>query len=147
MQAEREISRDTWSEYFCWLSKELHDAPVSIETLAPATAPSVQARDLALLALAYDRRDDVFEVAATRGGAGLPSTLRHLVEHPEHVFIDSQVLLAPITIAVDDRDGVRTVVRIEDEPGLSGWNSGAMHRTSPQRSGICTHPDQELARL
>src|SRR3974377_1543662 len=112
MNATREIEPETWSEYFDWLSKELLNSPVTIEIVAPSDPPAVEARDLALLTLAYDYREDVFEVAAARGGSHLPSTLRHLVDHPEHVFVDSQVMLAPITIAVDGRDGVRTVITI-----------------------------------
>jgi len=120
MEAEREIAPDAWSEYFDWLSKELLNAPVSIEIIPPSDPPAVEARNMALLNLAYDRRGDVFEVAAASGGPHLPSTLRHLVDHPEHVFVDSQVMLAPLTIAVDGRDGVRTVITIDDVPEFGG---------------------------
>jgi hypothetical protein len=115
----REIAPETWSEYFEWLSKELPGAPVSISTVAPAGPSGVEARDLALLTLTYDLRDDVFEVAATRGGRNLASTVRHMVDHPEHVYVDRDVMLAPITIEDDARDGSRTVITIEDEPELS----------------------------
>jgi hypothetical protein len=120
MEATRELAPETWSEYFDWLTKELLHAPVSIEIVVPPESPMVEARRLALLSLAYDRRDDVFEVAAARGGPHLPSTLRHLVDHPERVSVDSQAMLAPITIAVDGRDGVRTVITIEDEAEFTG---------------------------
>jgi Family of unknown function (DUF5335) len=120
MDITREIEHETWSEYFDWLTKELLNSPVTIEIVAPSNPPAVEARDLALLALAYDHRDDVFEVAAARAGPHLPSTLRHLVDHPEHVFVDSQVMLAPLTIAVDGRDGVRTVISIGSDAEFAG---------------------------
>src|SRR5437764_2052463 len=119
-EERREIAPETWSEYFDWLTKELLHAPVSIEVVPPSDPPAVEAHDLALLTLTYDRRDDVFEVAAARGGPNLPSTLRHLVDHPQRVFFDSQVMLAPLAIAVDGGDGVRTVIKIEDEAKLEG---------------------------
>ena len=115
----REIQQEQWSEYFDWLSKELLHAQVSISIVAPREPEKVQAGGLSLLALAYDGREDVFELAATRGGPHPPSTLRHMVNHPERVSVDSEVMLAPITIEVDARDGVRTVIKIEDEPELS----------------------------
>jgi Family of unknown function (DUF5335) len=120
MPATREIEPENWGEYFDSLSKELLNAPVSIEIVAPSDPPTTEARNLALLTLAYDRRRDVFEVAAGRGGPHLPTTLRHLVDHPEHVYVDSPAMLAPLTIAVDGRDGVRTVIRIEDQPDFAG---------------------------
>jgi Family of unknown function (DUF5335) len=79
----------------------------------------MQAEHLALQALTYDWRDDVFEVAVARGGPRLPAVLRHVVDHPERVVVDSQTVIAPITIAVDARDGVRTVIKIEDEAEIT----------------------------
>jgi hypothetical protein len=120
MDAIREIAHDSWSEYFDWLSKELLNAPVSIEIATPQGPPAVEAKDLALQTLAYDRRSDVFEVAAARGGPRLPSTLRHLVDHPQRVLVDSELMLAPITIAVDGADGVRTLIEIQREAEFTG---------------------------
>ncbi len=118
--ATRELARETWSEYFDALSKELLYAPVSVKITMPPGPPVVQAKHLPLLALAYDRRDDVFEVSVARGGPGLPSVLRHLVDHPERVVIDSQTMLAPITIWVEGRDQARTVITIERDAQITG---------------------------
>jgi hypothetical protein len=119
MRPTRELTSDTWSEYFDALSREMMNAPTSIEVVDSAGPPTVQARHLALQTLTYDRRGDVFEVAVARGGAHLPSVLRHLVDHPARVAVDNHTMLAPMTIAVDGRDGVRTVIRIEDDPDIS----------------------------
>jgi hypothetical protein len=120
METTREIAPEGWSEYFDWLSRELLNAPVSIEIVAPPAPATVEAKALALQALAYDRRDDVFEVAVARGGPRLPSTLRHLVDHPQRVLVDSDLMLAPINIAVDGADGVRTLIKIERESEFTG---------------------------
>jgi hypothetical protein len=74
---------------------------------------------LALQAMTYDHRDDVFEVAGARGGARLPSVLRHMVNHPARIEVDSHTLLPPMTIAVDGQDGGRIVITIEREPELT----------------------------
>jgi Family of unknown function (DUF5335) len=120
MEATRELAPEAWSEYLDAVSKELLNADISIEIMPSPDQSLLQAKHLALQAVGYDRRDDVFEVAAARGGPHLPSMLRHLVDHPERIVVDSWTLLAPMTIAVDGRDGVRTVVRIAREADFSG---------------------------
>ncbi len=112
MHSTRELAPEAWGEYLDAVSRELPGAEVSIEIILAPDEAQVQAHDLALQAVCYDYRDDVFEVAAARGGANVPSTLRHFVDHPERIITDSWTLLAPMTIAVDGRDGVRTVVKI-----------------------------------
>jgi Family of unknown function (DUF5335) len=120
MNTSRELAHDTWSEYLDALSKELLNAPVSIEVTEKGGPALVEAERLALQALLYDRRDDVFEVAAARGGPRVPSVLRHLVDHPRRLAVDNQTMLAPITISVDGGDGARTVIRVEREPDITG---------------------------
>ena len=119
MTATRELVHEAWSEYLEAVSKELLNAQVSIEFIAALGPPAVQAECLALQAVTYDSRQDVFEVAAARGGRRPPRVLRHLVDHPARIEVDSYTLLAPMTISVDGRDGGRTVITIEREPELA----------------------------
>jgi hypothetical protein len=120
MMAMRELAQEAWAEYLDAVSKELLNADVSIEIVQEEQPPVVEAQRLALQAVAYDRRDDVFEVAAARGGPHVPSVLRHMVDRPERIVVDSWTLLAPMTISVDGADGVRTVVKISGDPAFSG---------------------------
>jgi Family of unknown function (DUF5335) len=120
MQTTRELAHDSWAEYLDALSKELLNARVSIEVLGAGSPPTVQAEHLSLRALAYDRRDDVFEVAVACSGPRRNSVLRHTVDHPERVAVDNHTMLAPMTIAVDGRDGLRTEIRIEREAESAG---------------------------
>ncbi len=116
----RELASETWAEYFDALGRELRHAPTSIEVEDPRGPAIVEAKHLALHALTYDHRDDVFEVAVARGGPHLPGVLRHLVDHPARVAVDNYTMLAPMTIAVDGRDGIRTTIRIEQDPQEGG---------------------------
>jgi hypothetical protein len=116
----RELASETWSEYFDALGRELLHAPTSIEVGEPSGPASVEARRLALHALTYDRRDDVFEVAVAQGGPRLPGVLRHLVDHPTRVAVDNHTMLAPMTIAIDGLDGLRTMIRIDRDPDVGG---------------------------
>jgi hypothetical protein len=116
----RELDREGWSEYLDAVSRELLNTPASIEIVPDAGFPAVEAAHQALQTLTYDQRNDVFEVAVARGGPRLPSVLRHLVDHPIRIAVDSVSLLAPLTIAVDGHDGVRTVIRIERQAEFAG---------------------------
>jgi hypothetical protein len=114
----RELASETWAEYFDALGRELLHAPTSIEVVNSSGSAVVEARHRALHALSYDRRDDVFEVAVARGGPHLPGVLRHRVEHPARVAVDNHTMLAPMTIAVEGSDGVRTIIQIEHDPEI-----------------------------
>jgi Family of unknown function (DUF5335) len=114
----RELASETWAEYFDALGRELLHAPTTIEVLDPSGPANVEARHLALHTLTYDRRDDVFEVAVAQGAPHQPGVLRHLVDHPARVAVDNRTMLAPMTIAVDGRDGLRTMIWIEPGPDV-----------------------------
>lgn len=116
MDTVRQLVSETWSEYFDALSQELMNAPVSIEVVEASGPPMIEASHLALHALSYDRRNDVFEVAVAQDDADLPRLLRHFVDRPKRVTVDNRTMLAPLTITVDARGGVRTLIRIEGDP-------------------------------
>jgi Family of unknown function (DUF5335) len=121
MTTTREVAREIWSRYFDSLSDELLNHAISIEIVESPNRTVVQAKGLALQLLTYDRRDDVFEVTAAQGSPTVPRVLRHLVDHPTRIEIDSPALsLVPTTIAVTGGDGVRTVVRIWHEGAFTG---------------------------
>lgn len=111
----RELACETWSEYLDALSRELLNAPVSIEVTEGTGPTTIEAERLALQGLVYDRGDDVFEIAAARGGRHIPGVLRHLVDHPRRLAVDTETMLAPMTISVDGGDGARTVIRVRRE--------------------------------
>jgi Family of unknown function (DUF5335) len=115
--ALREIASEDWASFLDRATGELYNAEVSIEIVG---VPNMEARGLALQALSYDPRDDVFEVSAAHGDAHVPGVLRHLIGHPKRIAVDSPDTMAPTVVAVDDRDGTRTVIRIERPPEFSG---------------------------
>ena len=119
----RELPRNTWAAYLEQLTIELRNVPVTIEVTSPQEEDASTGREathMALQALAYDQRDDVFEVAAAHGGPHLPTVLRHLVDHPARIEVDGPVAITPRYIAVLGEAGVRTVVRISPEGEFSG---------------------------
>jgi hypothetical protein len=120
MKGTRELTRSSWGSYFDSFSDRMLNLPVTIELVSGSSAPQVEARHLALQALIYDRRTDVFEVAAARGAVPVRSVLRHMISNPTRITVDSPPGLAPMTIAIEDRDGVRTIVRLRFFADFSG---------------------------
>lgn len=92
MQATRALVREAWSEYLDAVTAELVNAPVSIEVIDDQGAPVLEAHRVALRALGYDDRDDVFEVAVARHGAHMPGVFHRLVDHPRRIESDSHTL-------------------------------------------------------
>ena len=120
MYANHELARESWTRFLDEVSMELFNAEVSVEIIGAPGASQREVDGLALQALGYDGRDDIFEVAAARGAAHLPSVVRHVVDRPERIAVDSAKGMAPTRITVDGRDGVRTVVRISRPADFSG---------------------------
>ncbi len=118
MQPTRVLAREGWSEYLDAVSKELVNAPVSIEVFATGSPPHFEATGLPLIGLSYDGRDDVLVVAAGRPGSHVPDVRRHLIDHPQRIDVDSHTMLAPMRIGVDGQDGVRSVISIDRDAEL-----------------------------
>ena len=138
MPATRELAREAWAEYLDAVSRDMPGTPVSIEVIPDLGGLAAQAADLALQAMTYDQRTDVFEVAVAHAGPRPPRVVRHLVDHPVRIAVDSPWLLAPLTIAVDGDDGVRMVVRIESDPASRSDQTpraapGERHRSHMRR--------------
>jgi len=120
MELTRELPHESWAEYLQDVTLELRDRPVTVEVTRPEHRPAVEAQRMALQTLMYDRRDDVFEVSAARGGPRAPTVLRHLVDHPIRIEVNGPPAITPNVISVIDGEGVRTVVRIGFEAVFTG---------------------------
>ncbi|MGA2929281.1 MAG: DUF5335 family protein [Solirubrobacteraceae bacterium] len=120
MEATRELAREGWANYFDSITEDLRNRIVSIEIIDAPNPPVYEARRMALRLLTYDRRDDVFEVAVAQGGPRLPRVLRHRVDSPTRIEVDSATSLAPTRIEVTGGEGVRTVLRIQNEGAFAG---------------------------
>jgi hypothetical protein len=107
-----EIPRSQWPGYFDAVSKAMENAQLSIEVAPDRSVPEVQANRLALQFVAYDRRDELFEVAGESESSRPISVYHHLVESPERIAVDSATT-TPSRIEVVERDGQRTVIKLE----------------------------------
>lgn len=114
-----ELQRDQWASFFERLMSELAVTWVSIEIDAPALGHQVEAHDLILEDVSYDRRDDVLEISASHPGPSNRAVLRHMIEHPARVSVDSPAGILPAAIEIEGVDGIVTLVRLHRSPSLS----------------------------
>lgn len=116
----REVPRERWVEELEAVASELMDARTVIEIQVPELGAQTEERGLLLRALTYDARDDVIEVAVVRPRPGGEDVLRHMVDHPTRLLVDSREGILPRAIAVDDTAGTRTLVQVVDDTPFSG---------------------------
>lgn len=108
-----------WSGYFERLMAELPTMWVTVEVEAAAIGHQVEARNLVLEGLNYDRHDDVLEIAAFHPGPDGRAVLRHMIERPARINVDSPAGILPTAIEIESKDGIRTLVRLHGAPALS----------------------------
>ena len=107
-----EIPRNQWPGYLDAVSRAMEDAEVSIEIGRNCWALEVEVRSLALQFVAYDCRDELFEVAGETESSRSRTVYHHLVERPQRIIVDSATPM-PSRIEVVERDGQRPVIKLE----------------------------------
>ena len=116
----RELPRHRWAPELDEITAERRLASTVVEVHDAGRPAASKERGVLLHALAYDARDDVFEVAVARPRPGGEDVLRHVVDHPSRVLVDSREGILPRAIAVDDDAGNRTLVRLVDDAPFTG---------------------------
>jgi hypothetical protein len=117
MSDSSELARDDWRVYFDDLSRTLTTTRATVEIDGPDLGAQVQAEGLVLGGISYDDRDDVLVIGLSPGGPD--ESLEHLVSRPQRIRIESSGGLLPAAIAVEDAEGVQTLVRLQAAPALS----------------------------
>jgi hypothetical protein len=103
--ATRKLDRAQWRGYFDRMSKGLVGKRAEIEIASLALGAQVEAEWLPLLGIAYDPKDDVFEIAL--------DGLDHLIAKPQAVYVDERDGgLAALEVV--DADGVSQIVQLRE---------------------------------
>ncbi len=118
MHPEFELPKESWASYLEDVTKNLPTSEVVIEVIGEEIGDQVEANWLPFRFLAYDPRDDVFEVAVGGRSPEYPVVLRHLVHRPVRLWVDEEEGVLPGHLLVEDADGTRTLIRIRRVPAL-----------------------------
>jgi hypothetical protein len=101
----RKLDRQEWKPFFELLSKVVEGKQAEIEVASLKLGDQVEAEWLPLLGLAYDPKDDIFEVAL--------DGLDHLIPRPREIYVDGSPAQLN-ALEVIDAEGVRQIVKLRD---------------------------------
>ncbi len=112
----QKLDRPQWQAFADHLSKMLPGKEAEIEVEGLRLGAQVEAEWLPLLGIAYDPKDDLFEIVI--------GALDHLISNPREVYVETGPAgLASIEIV--DGDGVQQIIKLRDplmlpSPAASG---------------------------
>lgn len=115
----RRLPRETWARCLADLTAERRGAPVLVVIDWEAEGEEVEAHDVLLESLDYDERGDAVSVIARRPSPSGFARLRHVVDRPVAVDVDSPAGIVPREVSIQGGDGARTIVTITPTTAVS----------------------------
>jgi hypothetical protein len=103
--AAEQTDRARWAPFFDTVTKSLTGKQAEIEVASLDLGDQIEAEWTPLIGITYDKKDDLIEIEL--------EGLDHLIRSPREVFVDFGVG-GIVTIAIDDADGNRQIVRLKD---------------------------------
>lgn len=115
------LAREAWQAALDDVTKIHEGNGVTVEVVDREFGDQVEATEiLPLTYIEYDRKDDVVVIAVGGRTARFPVVLRHIIEHPQQIFIYPPRPTPTESIYVTGRDGNQTVVTLHPRPALPG---------------------------
>ncbi|CAN7460381.1 DUF5335 domain-containing protein [Phenylobacterium sp. LjRoot225] len=103
--SDRVVERSDWAALAGGLSRQLQGVQAEIEVAALGIGDQIQAEWVPLLGLAYDPKDDIFEVAV----AGLD----HIIHEPETLVVQQEGAVVR-NLAIGAKSGDRHILRFRE---------------------------------
>jgi len=104
--AATEIDRDRWATFLDTITNSLIGKQAEIEVVSLSLGDQMEAEWTSLIGIAYDRKDDLIEIALDK--------LDHLVRSPRQLFVDYGVGEIVAAIEIVDDEGTRQIVKFKD---------------------------------
>lgn len=115
------LARDAWQAALDDVTKIHEGNGATVEVVDREFGDQVEATEiLPLTYIEYDRKDDVVVIAVGGRTARFPVVLRHIIEHPQQIFIYPPRPAPTESIYVTDGEGNQTVVTLHPRPALQG---------------------------
>jgi hypothetical protein len=115
---DEEIHRDSWQKSLELLSVEHQGDWATIEVAELDLGDQLEAQKIPFSYIEYDPHDDAFSVGVGGLDGRYPVTLRHVVEHPQHIVAHASDV-GSVTIEVRSDDGTVTLVTLGAPPELT----------------------------
>lgn len=111
--ARHDLPRSEWRRLLDDLTTTYARDDVTIELLTEDYGDQLEAERLPLSFLEYDPKDDAVIVGVGGRDGRYPVVLRHIVDRPSALFVDTKVSEAhPAALEVDAPDGSRTLITL-----------------------------------
>jgi hypothetical protein len=107
---DEEISRDAWQKALEVLTKEHEGESATIEVAELELGDQFEAEQIPFSYIEYDPHDDAVSVGVGGLDGRYPVMLRHVVEHPQNVFVHSEA--GSVTIEVRSPDETVTLITL-----------------------------------
>jgi hypothetical protein len=120
MITARSLPPQSWSRALDDLTVARRGAHVALVIDWESAGEEVEAHDVLLESMSYDPHDDAIEIVARRPSPSRPAILRHVVESPRAVEVDSPAGIVPRELRMQGADGIWTSVSLTLQPALSG---------------------------
>jgi hypothetical protein len=108
---KEEIGRDAWQKTLDGLTREHEGDVATIEVDELDLGDQFAAEEIPFSYVEYDPHDDAVSVGVGGLDGRYPVVLRHVVEHPQNVFIHPSEE-GPVTIEVRSPDGTVTLITL-----------------------------------
>jgi hypothetical protein len=113
------LGRDAWRDALADVTRLHQGDGATIEVLGRDFGDQLEATELLPLTyIDYDPKDDVVIVAVGGQTARFPVVLRHIIDHPQQIFIYPPRGAPTESVGITDRDGTETVVTLRPRPAL-----------------------------
>lgn len=109
--ATRRLQHSEWQKYFEQVSRVLSGELAYVETVGLRIGDQVNAEWTPIKGMAYDPKNDVFEIAA--------DDLGHLVYHPKNIYVEEKGT-ALQSVEVIDAEENHQIVKLRQPLALSG---------------------------
>jgi hypothetical protein len=104
--------RQDWHQLLDRVTEGYAGENVTIEVLDQELGDEYEAERMPLAYVEYDEHADMASVAVGGRDSRYPVVLRHGIEHPSEILIDSIPPTLPLAIEIVGGDGTRTVISI-----------------------------------
>jgi hypothetical protein len=108
--AATEIDRERWAPFLEGITNSLIGKQAEIEVVSLDLGDQIEAQWTPLIGIAYDRKDDLIEIAL--------EGLDHMVRSPRELYIDYAVGGLATAIEIVDADENRQIVKFKDPLAL-----------------------------
>lgn len=114
----REIPRSDWAGYLTTLSRRCADHPVRVRVESQEIGDQAMVECLPFVGISLEEKGSEagsIELTVSKGGT---DHLTHLIEGPEHVFVEEDDAGQVAVLDIEDGSKVKTIVFFEDWEAL-----------------------------